>query len=772
MRNKIALYALLILICSLCEAQWISINPGAGGQVQDIICDPNQKGRLLLASDMEGIYESVDDGNSWHPIGVLHHNRVFSISLSPVDENKLYVGTLYGLEVSEDGGETFRLIPKTKGKSVSVIAVNSKNPNIVLAGVGWKDDYDFTDSFNLPQMAIGEIYKSTDAGKTWGLINFDKDITTDRNIFTIQFDPVSENDVYLGTGKGIFKSNDLGDTWNKLKDPDGTKRNQGVTISPDGKVLYAAYQKNGNNGSLYTTLKSSVDWEEIIYGNGDVILGNYNYWYPEVDPRSTENTHVITVPFITNREGLFEGTFHWKNNKLTSYEWHNIWYGKKGYDNGWDNAPPNPRIAHYTPASWDRAIWSTTNQTMFKGIPNEKSQGYSWENKYSKPNSKFLVEHNGETFSTYESRGTESTYTYDLAVNKNYVVQGMGDNGAVESWDNGNSWSNVKHRRVSPPLSDVQAIDIANVDDVPIVIAQMTSGYGGYGLGGNLFIKKLIHHSPKDEWLFLAGGEDEIGGLPNSVYREIAVSPVKKNRVFVYANDHGLYMIDDLGKAIEQVSQNEAPTIKKISNGITDGIYSVKKIAPHPTNPDIVFMNGARGEKEGVYKGVNIKGTWNWSKVYEGSSWDAEVVTWENEGQVYLFYSGVSKEKQNDGANYVGALSMDEGKTWQTIFTREKAMKINSHDWYPEISDIFSFANKGGAAGYKNIIIMSYYDHKMQQTYGVYKGTIQSDGRVEWENFTDNLHFGGLTSTVIAMQNGIPYVFVSTAGAGAWKRPL
>ncbi len=764
----ICLYFLTVFIG---HAQWVSINPGAGGQVQDIICDPNQKGRLLLSSDMEGIYESVDDGESWHIKGELHHNRVFCTAFTPGDQSKLYVGTLYSLEVSNDGGNTFRIIESTKKKSISAISVDPNNTNIVIAGVGWKDDYEFTENFSLPQNAKGEIYRSEDAGKTWQLINFDQDETTERNVFTIQFDKINDGVVYLGAGKGIFKSTDHGKTWVKIEAPQGTQRNQGVFLSPDGNVLYAAYKKNGFFGNLYATPTASLDWQEVIYGNGDVILGNYNYWYPEVDPRSTENKHTITVSFMGNREGLFEGTMHWEDGKLKTYGWESIWSGKKGYDNGWDNAPPNPRFAHYTPLNWDRAIWSTTNQTMFKGTPAEDGS-YTWQNKYSIPNEDFEVSLNGKTYPTYKSRGTESTYTYDIAVHDNYVVQSMGDNGAVESWDHGTSWSNIQHRRVSPPLSDVQAVDIAYVDTTPIVIAQMTSGYGGFGLGGNLYYKKLEQHSPQDEWHLLAGSTAEIGGLPNTVYRDIAVSPAKKDRVFVFANQHGLYMIDDLGNAIDAVSKGNAPHIEKISNGITDGVYSVKKIAPHPTNPDIVFMNGARGKKEGVFKGVKTDGKWNWTKVYKGSSWDAEVVTWENDGQVYLFYSGISEEENNDGDNYIGALSLDEGKTWKTIFTKKQAMKINSNDWYAGISDIYSFKNKGGIAGYGNNIIMSYYDHTMQKAYGVYKGTIQKNGSVTWENYTDDLHYGGLTSTVIAMQNGVLYVFVSTAGAGAWKRPL
>ena len=102
--------AFLMLVVTLCaQAQWQSINPGAGGQVQDVICDPNVNQRLILASDMEGIYESLDNGLSWHPKGVLHQNRAFAVAIPKSSgNNTMYVGTMMGLERSHRWRKYFR----------------------------------------------------------------------------------------------------------------------------------------------------------------------------------------------------------------------------------------------------------------------------------------------------------------------------------------------------------------------------------------------------------------------------------------------------------------------------------------------------------------------------------------------------------------------------------------------------------------------------------------------------------------------------------------
>ncbi len=767
--KKILLYLIVFTSNFSGFSQWQSINPGAGGQVQDIVCDPNTPGRLILVSDMEGIYETLDDGESWHIMGDLHQNRVFSVAYSKGDTSKLFVGTLYGLEVSSDSGKTFKLIEQTKRTSIATLAVNPHNNNIVIAGVGWRDDYEFSDTFGLKQSGKGEIYRSTDEGNTWNLVYFDTDISEDRNVVNIEFDKTDSNVVYVGSSMGIYKSSDAGQTWEKIKSPSSTEKNRGVALSPDGKILYAAYSTNGNKGYLYASSTSTINWIEVSFGNNE-FLGNYDFWHPEVDPRSKTDSHKVTFGLQSGREGVFEGTFEWHGDMLSHYSWSTIWVGTKGFDTGWDFAPTNPRFVHYTPLNWERALWSTTNQTIFQGLLDGDT--YQWKNKYCIPNESIKVSQWGMEFPTYASRGTESTYTYDIAVHNNYVVQGMGDNGAVESWDGGKTWSNMQHRLTIPPISDVQAVDIANRSNTPIVVAQMTSGYGGGALNGNLYAKRLVNNSPKDQWVFIGGGWQQKGGLPSGVFRDIAVSPVNDKRVFVYSTDNGLYMIDDIEQTLKNTEEGKETTCVKISNGIADGIYAVKKIAPHPTNQNIVFINGTRGDKEGVFRGEATNGKWQWTKVYDGANWDSEIVAWENKGKVYLFFSGASKEKGGDGSNFVGALSLDEGKTWKTVITKETAKKLRANSWYDAIADDFRFMNKGGALGYKNEIIMSFYDHTMQKAYGVFKGTIQKNGTVTWQDWTDNLHFGGLTSTVIANQNGVPYVFVSTAGAGAWKRQL
>ncbi len=667
----------------------------------------------------------------------------------------------------------YSFVPSTKKRTIGCVSVSPHNPDHVIAGFGWRDDYDFLWVIDGKVSGKGQITVSKDGGKTWTEVTFAQK-TEDRNVWTVSFDPSNDQIIYLSTGGGAYKSSDAGATWSMIPSPENTARHTGLAVSPNGKVLYATYASSKDNdysGAIYASSTKDIRWQKVIQGDG-LQLRERNYWYPEVDSRSEGEDHKLMIGQIGQRDGLFEGKFSWSGDELKSYSWDVIWKGLKGYDHGWDFADPNPRVAHYTPKSWARGAWSTTNQTIFQA--DFLADGtWQWNNKYSKPSDDFVVDWNGMKFKTYSGRGTESTYTYDVTTHENYVIQGQADNGLVESWDYGHSWSNMQHRNDSMNYSDVQSVAIAEANGVPTVVAQATGGYGGGAVDGRILVKKLIKHSPEDKWMFLGGGPNQELGLANGIFREVAVAPSNPSKVYTFSNEKGMYMIEDLGKAIEAKENGQVYNAVKISNGVLDKVKTSKKIAVHPTNENIVFLTGTTG-KMGVYKGVNNNGVWTWSKVYKGHSWEAEVAAWEHEGKVYLVYAGASNEKHNDKCHFVIALSEDEGKTWRRIFDKDMAKEIRGEEaneaWYPHIEEEYTFQSKGGIAAKGSTIICNYYNHKFQSGFGLFKGTMQPDGQVTWENWTDDLHFAGVTSGMFAKTKGKWYYYISTPGAGAWRR--
>ena len=727
--------------------QWEEINPGAGGQVQDIVPDPTTKDRVFLASDMEGIYQSLDNGLSWKPLGSLLHNRVYSVTVDPTNSSKIYAGSLYGLEISTNNGSTFSLVEPTRGVSIDVVAVKPTDSRVALAGVGTRDDLgSFATTFGLGANGPALIYRSKETGG-WDKITLATGDDSQRAVYTIQFDPTNSGIVYAGAYKGVFKSTDSGKNWIRINGPGGA--NYGVAVTPNGQYLYGIF-----NHELYVTRTDNISWQKKMNG-----LPGQKYWYPEVDPRSTGNTHNVIMAVLGDRDGLYEGTF----NSDGTYSWKAIFKGLEGYDFGWDEAAPNPRVAHYTPNTqgWDRAIWSTSNQTIFRGVP-AGSGNWSWQNRYSKPNNNFSVF--GQP--TYRSRGTASTYTFDIAIRGNYIIQAQADNGWMESWDKGASWSNL-HMRRNNNVSDVPAADIGELPDgTGIVIAPGTQYcYGGICFDWNepsqVWLKRLDTNSPADSWKVLPGSGKKQNGYPDQGrYRDVAVSPAKRDRVFLSVNNDGIWMIDDLQAAYN----GDGSTLKKISLDGPMATAWTKDMAGHPTNPDIVFC---AVDRMGLYKGTEGSGgSWTFQNLIPAGGNYGDVETWVNNGQVYVAYAG-----EVDGVT-VYHLSTDGGNNFKVVMTPQTAKTINTPAWYSSISSEFRFVSKGGLAGTGSTLYTVYYDHRMQKAYGIYKGTIASNGTVAWEDFTGDIHFGGATNMRIVDEGSTKYLYISTAGAGAVRRKI
>ncbi|AFV00434.2 fibronectin type III domain-containing protein [Simiduia agarivorans] len=787
LRHLLGGLALLSLQSTMAATVWQPLNPGAGGQVQDVVADPNQANVVYMASDMEGVYKSTNNGESWQITGNLVNNRVFAVAVTPGNSNKIFVGTLYGLHISTNGSNSYALVPETENKSIASIAFKPGNANHIIAAPGWRDDDDFIGKFGETAAGPGQVFVSQNGGSSWQTVTFDSNSSTDRNVYSVVFDQSNANTVYLGSNKGVYKSTNGGLNWQRIAGPDDAVRpwNKGIALSPNGQVLYATYAeakpdlRYNTNFLVYATRTSNINWQQVTGG----LEGNRRYWYPEVDPRSTGNSHKVLLGAVKDRFGLYEGTFNWDNNgNLTNFYWEKIWDSYDGsWDIGWDYAtPPNARFAHYTPVTggWARGVWSTTNQTMYYASHNSGNNSYSWQNKYSTPTSQ-TVNWYGTEWPTYKGKGTESTYTYDVAVHENYVIQGQADNGLMESWDGGVSWSNMQHRRGGGfNLSDVQAVDIADAWGVPTVVAQATSGYGGGAHNGRLWAKRLNTHSPADQWVELAGGPNAKAGLPKGVLRDVAVSPANPAKVFMFSSNYGMYMVEDIGRALDYHDRGETLPVTQIYEGLdnSNDARIARKIAPHPTNEKVVFFSSTGGV-QGVWRGEQQNdGSWTFAQVLASSGWDAEVEAWAYNGTVYLMsFAKGGGPGLTDGNNWQILLSTDEGQNWQKIFTPADAMAVRPTSnlvWWNSVGNRFKFTGKGGSAGAGNKIVMSYYDHDYQLGYGVFLGTIQSNGQVNWQDITDDLHFSGMTSSRFIKDAGQMYLYSTTPGAGLWRRSI
>ncbi len=251
-------------------SEWYPVGPSnIGGRITAADYDPVNN-FLYAAAAAGGVFKSTDYGNTWVPkTDFFPSLSVGALVIDPNNSSIIYCGTGeanistdsyagFGMLKSTDFGETWFISGLENSRHIAEIEIHPLNSNIVYAAV----------SGGLYSKGPDRgIYKSTDAGNTWDKVLFLNDSTS---AIDVAVDPGDLNIVYAamwerlrgpsfrksaGVSSGIYKSTDGGSTWNQLLNglpaPNPIIGRISIAVAPsDPNYVYALYkQAEGPNGT-------------------------------------------------------------------------------------------------------------------------------------------------------------------------------------------------------------------------------------------------------------------------------------------------------------------------------------------------------------------------------------------------------------------------------------------------------------------------------------------------------------------------------------------
>jgi len=252
------------------DMHWRSIGPTRAGRTRALAGVPSQRNVFYIGFDNGGLWRSTDYGSTWVPLfDDQSSGSIGAIAVSPSNPDIIYVGTGAGIirpdlstgdgmYKSTDGGATWTHLGLDDSQMIADIEVDPTDPDRLFVGV-LGHPYG-------PNEERG-IFRSTDGGQTFEKVLY-RDAYTSGN--DVMIDPSNPNVVYAtlwqqqqsfresyafgGSGNGIFKSMDGGDTWTPLTVGLPSIIEANLALAPTNpRLLYAMVAGAPSDGSATTT---------------------------------------------------------------------------------------------------------------------------------------------------------------------------------------------------------------------------------------------------------------------------------------------------------------------------------------------------------------------------------------------------------------------------------------------------------------------------------------------------------------------------------------
>jgi len=319
-----------------------------GNRVSAVAGVPGNLNVAYIGAASGGVFRTTDAGATWDP--VFDDQPVASIgslAIDPVNTNVIWAGTGEtfirsnvvtgnGIYKSIDGGESWMHMGLDRTGRIGRIVVDPLHPDTVFAaamGHGYG-----------PQPERG-LYRTNDGGQTWERVLFVDEHTGAADVV---MDPNNPNILFAGMwsllirtwgrtsggpGGGLWMSRDGGDTWENLTGtrglPAGPIGKIGLGMTPaDSKRVYALIELSSNgliapvdpgHGTLYRSDDGGASWSRVS-SDHDLMQRPLYYTRLGVAPDDPDEIHTMS----TRHRRSFDGGRTWTGGNAGGDN-HDIW---------------------------------------------------------------------------------------------------------------------------------------------------------------------------------------------------------------------------------------------------------------------------------------------------------------------------------------------------------------------------------------------------------------------------------------------------------------
>ncbi len=305
---------------ALSGMRYRELGPYRGGRSVAVAGSAARPNEYYMGTTGSGVFKTLDGGQSWAPVTDKYYGgTIGAIAVSASNPDIVYVGGGEfpmrgnvshgdGVWKSTDAGKSWTSLGLALTRQISKVRVHPTNPDLVYVaaqGNVWA-----------PTPERG-VYRSRDGGRNWEKILFRNDSTGAADLV---MDPNNPSVLYAGfwqagrtpwmlvsggSGSGIFKSTDGGDTWKEISRnpglPAGIFGNIGLAVSPaNSNRVFAIIE--ADSGGVYRSDDAGATWKRM---NADRSLRQRAWYYTKIhaDPKDTNVVYVNNVNFHKSTDG-------------------------------------------------------------------------------------------------------------------------------------------------------------------------------------------------------------------------------------------------------------------------------------------------------------------------------------------------------------------------------------------------------------------------------------------------------------------------------------